>query len=97
MKQKYETHNPVKASLKSMKYLIVFQLQNVLTYDAVRMVAKALDDISATADTLHIDQIDCRQPTSWAEGEKLMSYLQRVRPLKHGRCRAGGWGGRGWG
>ena len=65
-----------------MKSLILFQLQNVLTYDAVRMIAKALDDISATADTLHIDQIDCRQPTSWAEGEKLMSYLQRVRPPK---------------
>jgi len=38
-------------------YGLHFQVANVLVYDAVRMVAKALDDISATADTLHIDQV----------------------------------------
>jgi hypothetical protein len=36
---------------------MALQVANVLVYDAVRMVAKALDDISATADTLHIDQV----------------------------------------
>lgn len=47
-------------------------------YDAVRMVAKALDDISATADTLRIDPIQCEQGQPWLEGDKLMSYIQRV-------------------
>jgi len=48
-------------------------------YDAVTMVAKALDDISATADTLRIDSIQCGQAQPWLDGDKLMSYIQRVR------------------
>jgi hypothetical protein len=47
-------------------------------YDAVRMVAKALDDISATADSLRIDPITCEQGQPWMEGDKLMAYIQRV-------------------
>ncbi len=54
------------------------QTDNVLMYDAVRMVAKALDDISATADTLRIEPLQCEQGQPWLEGDKLMSYIQRV-------------------
>ena len=48
-------------------------------YDAVRVVAKAMDDL-ASIEGFRVEPINCQQPQRfWQDGDKILSYIRRVR------------------
>ncbi len=47
-------------------------------YDAVRVVAKAMDDL-ASIEGFRVEPINCQQPQRfWPDGDKILSYIRRV-------------------
>ncbi len=53
------------------------QSDNVLMYDAVRVLAKSLDDLSRM-DGFGVSQMNCRQEQKWRDGFKIVDYIRRV-------------------
>ena len=54
------------------------QSRNVLMYDAVQVLAKAMDEL-ATIEGFNVDPVSCGQDRPWRDGQKIIKYIKRVR------------------
>ena len=58
-------------------YLSLLQSENVLMYDSVRMVAKALDDL-AQIEGFRIGGVNCMRNQVMKAGTSIAEYIRRV-------------------